>query len=1207
MRDARLRLALIGWGLLVGFASGTADGQGQAPDVEAISTSFESSLERSVRLTLDLTWQAIPTLEADPTHPRPLPDWGLSEGRILDQIELPSDESALGSRVSPAPSSRPAWQLLGGRPEIPPTHGPLGNSSGIRIRTRIEAPLSASITIADPTSTPVEIPLRAIVHGPRTHLGERGRWLIRRVDWDDLEWNAPRLTGPDPVAPEETCRLDLRYNLLGLAPNGALGTVQGVLGLRRLGDAGPLWEFAFQDVIEWNRPHANEPDRVLEIPVPSLEGTYDLQVTLQIPGPSPVPERRRIWPRLHIRETDLTAERVLVRRIRFVVCAPDRRADRKPASQLGTVMADPMLLPVATAEEVVPAVEAFDEVVLDRLGPMRRALALGRSEIRASRSSPPWWPIPDELLLGPGFRERFRGWMPRFGGALELEPADPMSRSWVALPLRVQTPGRPHRLRIHWSSPEPSTPINVGLLLIAPGDRPRTLLSATQSWVAPDPQEPGSMPEWFVWPDHHEPILLLVNHDPRRALRIDRVELEQLAGLPAQFATRPVETADPLDGSERGWLVDMTTPESWDRFGGRLDATGPDLYRQAHNAIEWLSYCGARGLILHGPDPKGPSWASGDRIQDRITPSRRLDGQADADVAGTDRRRVVLDLLGRHGLIAWLELDDRRGLPGLPAPGTLEASRGGLLRVDRQGRVATPPSYQILHPEVQSGWSRLVQEASAARSRWPAIHGLLIRLGRGGTLPGPPSSGLDDQTYRRFLQTSVTETESAPSIPGREDGPDRFAARQTYVLGPARRLWDHWRAEQVAQTYGDLATEAYRVDSEIRLAVATPTLDDGPAGVQAIRADWMGAPPEVAWRALGLDLDRWPQGEDAPLVLRAQARPSGQPSLADDLARSEALDHAVAPIPNRGLLLTEPRGSMPRRVDGGLELPGPDPVPDLIAPLTQGLARLDCAWLVVPVDPLPGHASALRELSRTLNGLPKPERIAPILGESRRDDQIRLPAGIQARLVADPDRDCAHLVLGNETPYRLRVEARLDVPDPVQVRDELHGLRLMPTRVGEDLRLVVDLPPRGLLTLILDRSEGRLADLKAHLTPDVKQQIRAEVDQVVALYQQLEADRAQLTGRSDAQGNDRFHPNRHRVLFQAMQAYREERYAAFARLSRSRWARLTQIPPWEDPQRALHASTPLRMTEEPEERVAGEPGASARTRSGAAGTSGRLR
>ena len=90
--------------------------------------------------------------------------------------------------------------------------------------------------------------------------------------------------------------------------------------------------------------------------------------------------------------------------------------------------------------------------------------------------------------------------------------------------------------------------------------------------------------------------------------------------------------------------------------------------------------------------------------------------------------------------------------------------------------------------------------------------------------------------------------------------PGRFAARAQFLAGSGRMPWLTWRSRGIAALYAELAETARGAAPGAVLAVATPGLDDGPAGAEARRVDLAGLAPSYAWRAVGLDLEAWPSG-----------------------------------------------------------------------------------------------------------------------------------------------------------------------------------------------------------------------------------------------------------------------------------------------------------------------------------------------------------
>src|SRR5512135_807934 len=200
-------------------------------------------------------------------------------------------------------------------------------------------------------------------------------------------------------------------------------------------------------------------------------------------------------------------------------------------------------------------------------------------------------------------------------------------------------------------------------------------------------------------------------------------------------------------------------------------------------------------------------------------------------------------------------------MPGLPELGSDEALQRGLVRVVRRGFADGPAlSYHPLHPDMREALKRRVAEAATIRVARPALTGLLIRIGPGPTLLGGPDTGFDDFTFGRFVRQTF-DPETAQGVPGLgTTDPDRFAARSKFLAGSGRMPWLTWRSRGIAALYGELNETAHRAGPGSVLVVATPVLDDGPAGNEARRVDLAGLAPSQAWRAVGLDLDAWPAG-----------------------------------------------------------------------------------------------------------------------------------------------------------------------------------------------------------------------------------------------------------------------------------------------------------------------------------------------------------
>ena len=442
------------------------------------------------------------------------------------------------------------------------------------------------------------------------------------------------------------------------------------------------------------------------------------------------------------------------------------------------------------------------------------------------------WMVPEEALVEATRRDRLRGWIMRVGSEMEnLAPADGDGLAWSAIGLKVPHPDRPHRLTVTVTGGHPAA---LGVALVTSsggqGGRPRVVLDACASGPPILQDGPPATFSWLVWPDAVDPVLVLVNHDSNVTVQLGTITLTELAEVPAPPAIVP-----PSLDTARSLGLSLTGPNALERFGGGGE-TGPrDPLTSARNLAQYLVYCGATVMVL----PEG--------LTDRER-RQALDGQAGEDATGPDRLDLLLRILARQGCSAWLELTFDGPLPGLPPPDSVEALARGLVRMDRRG-LADGPAYHPLHPEVREAMRRRVSEVIASRRGPSSLAGLLIRLGPGPTLLGGPDTGLDDSTFARFVRETFGP-EIAQRIPGLDPtDPNRFAARSQFLAGSGRMPWLTWRSRGIASLYAELAETTRRAAPGVVLAVATPDLDDGPAGAEARRVDLAGLDPNHAWRS----------------------------------------------------------------------------------------------------------------------------------------------------------------------------------------------------------------------------------------------------------------------------------------------------------------------------------------------------------------------
>jgi len=937
----------------------------------------------------------------------------------------------------------------------------LGRARSGKVRARVESPVGASLVIRA-RGQAMRFPLPVVLDGPRRTPPQAPLEVsVERVTWDVMRVDLG--PGEGVVEPGAAVPVTVAFDVLTPEPTAV--DLACTAELRPVKGGEPVWKDESRRVVPTNT--ADAPASVFRLRAPEAEGTYVLELRASW-EPAPAHEGK-IFNRLIRRgKRGIFGTSSATRRVTLVVLGP---SDPKPAA--------------AGRDQEVDAVD------LARPRPLRPT-ASGRGPLPAEGRGA--WPVPDEALAEVTRRDRLRGLIARGADPATLGPADASGLAWSAVGLKAAHPGRPHRLAVSVTGGHPAA---LGVALVgasAGGAAPpelRLLLDACASGPPVLPKGPAGSFSWLVWPDSTDPVLLLVNRATGAPVQVGSITLTELGEVPAG-----PKVEEPAGAPARGLGLYLTGRELGDRFGGSPEGGPADALAPARNLAAYAAYCGTSAVVL----PEGPA----DRAR-----RRALDGQAAEDATGPDRLDLALRVLGRHKIAAWLEVAMDGPLPGLPAADSADALSRGLVRVDRRG-LADGPAYYPLCGEVGEAMRRRVGDAAAAHKAHLA--GVLIRLGPGCTLPGGPDTGFDDATFARFVQEAF-DPATARGVPGASaDDPGRFAARAQFLAGAGRMPWLTWRSRRVAALYADLASAVRGSAPAALLAVATPGPDDGPAGAEARRADLAGLAPSLAWRAVGLDLDAWPSGDGAPVVLRGVGL--GPDDLTRDLSTSPELDAKVAARPARGLLLdvdTEPRPRTP----GALALLSPslDAGGTGDEPLGHSLAALDARWVWLAASAVAGQEERLRRFARVFRALPA----APPSGPQ--------PSAFGVAVRAHRAAGKTFLAVANDTPYPLRLDAAVSGPADAAVYDLGRESRLRPGADAAGRHLVLDLLPFGASAVRVDAPEVRLASVKTYPSETVLTGMQARYDGLSAQLSRLTrgADRSREKA-SQAPPNPGFEP-----------------------------------------------------------------------------------
>jgi hypothetical protein len=941
----------------------------------------------------------------------------------------------------------------------------LGREGSGRVRARLEVKLGAEIIVRSGDHL-VRLPLAAVLERPqRTPAQAPLSVSIERVPWDSLMVEFGSVAESGVIAPSGIVPVSVRYNVLW--PDAAEVTVRTTAVLRPMHGSEPIWRDEQRQLVPANR--IDPPAQLWNIPAPAVEGSYVLEFHAEW-EPSGARESKGLGRLIRRRKAAPVASSA-TRRVVLAVIAPHDRpvALNSPATSLE-----------GSGREI--EVDSVD------LGRIRSNRYSGRGRSPLLKRGHMLWGVPEEIVLEASRRERerdrLRNWIPRtVAEAANLAAADESELAWSAVSLRVAHPNKPHRLTVTVVGGDPAA---LGVALIDVGTaarRSRVLLDACAAGPPVLKDSPPATFSWVVWPDTSDPVLLALNRNTSSSVRLGTVKLHELDLVPSS----PRAAAAP---PARAVGIYLAGAHALDRFGGAGEAGLSDAREMARNLVTYMESCGATMVILS------------EQLRDGQT-RRRLHGQLEENAAGPDTLDVVLRLLQLKGYSAWLELtlDDRDPLPGLPAPDSMEALGQGLVRVDRQG-LADGPVYHPLHPEVRRAIRTRLEQALAPSAGGAAVAGIVLRLGRGPTLLGTPDTGLDDETFGRFVKDTFGP-EAAEGVPGLgTSDPTRFAARAKYLTGIGRMPWLNWRSRQLATLYSELAEAARAKTPGAVLALVTPGLYGGAAATEARRVDLAGLAPSQAWRSVGLDLQAWPSGPGTPILLRG-VELSNDP-LAHDLATSPDLDAKVAACPARGIFLTIDQD--PDDLTGTALALSSLPLGDRVVadePLGHALAALDAQWVIMAAPAVAGHEERLRKFAGVLRALPAWRPMSASAGAEQKD------CGVAVRSLSDQAQ--TFLEIANDTPYPIRLAGILDGPSSAPVEDLGRNLRLVPQSGPSGRQLVIDLLPFGASAIRVGAPRVQLTDVTPYPSEAVLTSMEAQ-------YRELSNQLARLNHGAGAVG-----------------------------------------------------------------------------------------
>lgn len=511
---------------------------------------------------------------------------------------------------------------------------------------------------------------------------------------------------------------------------------------------------------------------------------------------------------------------------------------------------------------VIPtlAERTFQVVVLEPNPPLPASDATWQSVLEIDPASPRWWErLPEWTRIDriPGLARRPLGSqrsvaVPSLIGTLvELPPTTTGSDPhWQAYSLPLQSVGTPHLLEIEYPDDQEQ---HLGISIVEPNAAGRAVPIGRDSGVYVEGLGRSESAEshkhrLVFWPRTNAPLLLVTNLHPSSSARFGHVRVMKRSV--STIATDAWPNTPPTDRLVAAYLSKPLLPETFGATEGLDAASGHSVddwatfYESATRLAEYLNYAGYNSAAVSVMADGSCLFSSGHVLSTPLYNTSRMVAGA-SDLPSVDALELLLRVFDRSGLALVPTLQFATPLPELeklrrgqdPLSSGLElVGPRGLTWLEVHGAErGLAPYYNLLDDQVQQAMLEVVRDLMERYGHHRSMAGLAVQLSsRGYTVLPDLNWGLDDKTVTRFTKDTGTVL--------LDDGINRFAARQTFLLGEHVDAWQEWRAARVTHFYSELAHLVQTSQPKRRLLLTTEDLFTNPSRAAEFRPSVIGRP-----------------------------------------------------------------------------------------------------------------------------------------------------------------------------------------------------------------------------------------------------------------------------------------------------------------------------------------------------------------------------
>ncbi|MDG1872761.1 MAG: family 10 glycosylhydrolase [Mariniblastus sp.] len=407
---------------------------------------------------------------------------------------------------------------------------------------------------------------------------------------------------------------------------------------------------------------------------------------------------------------------------------------------------------------------------------------------------------------------------------MELAPG-----GWQAIPLDVDQTGKPHIIELEYVA---VGEMALGLSVLQPNEAGQVALNGFDSGVfIPNTLVKSSQftrdkeiltHRLTVWPKTKSPYLLIANRHQSRAAMIGKVRV--LAG-PDQLEASGVANVSAI--THRKMMAFYETPSFAENFGS-TQKSDPLIseplddwqmfYEGTSRLIEYLKANSYRGAFITVACD-GSSIYPSDWLAASPTHDNGKFFSSGQDPIRKDVLEMMFRMFERDGLLLVPSLALAGPLPEVERTrsddGVADFDMIDLNAIKRERMMGgNLPIYNPLSRKVQRAVTRIVEELAHRYKDHSSFDGIAIicRPDTYTLLPGR-QWGYDDATVGQFLQAQPDIEVSQLNLRQRQEVRD-------LLLGPQRKQWRQWRAQQMTGWYQDMVSTIQRSRPAAKLYLA---------------------------------------------------------------------------------------------------------------------------------------------------------------------------------------------------------------------------------------------------------------------------------------------------------------------------------------------------------------------------------------------------